>query len=287
MLTWLTHSVNGLAYGSLLFLVASGLTITFGLMRTVNLAHGAFYLLGGYLAYDLTTGGTDYWLALLAGVAAAAVGGMVVERGLLHHVAGRELPQIVLTLGIAYIIGDQILANYGGDPVAPPAPPGLEGPVTFGDWVFPKFRLVLIGVAVALAVVVGALLKYTPTGAKVRAAVDDEEIARAVGIRVPLVFLLVFGCGTGLAAFAGVWGGAFTSLAPDSGFEVLLLALIVVVVGGLGSIGGALLAAFLVGLVDQYGKVWFPEWALFTLYASVAALLALRPRGLFGKAVAR
>lgn len=171
--------------------------------------------------------------------------------------------------------------------MAPPTPPGLEGPITIGDWVFPKFRLVLIGVAIALAAVVGALLKYTPTGAKVRAAVDDEEIARAVGIRVPLVFLLVFGCGTGLAAFAGVWGGAFTSLAPDSGFEVLLLALIVVVVGGLGSIGGALLAAFLVGLVDQYGKVWFPEWALFTLYASVAALLAVRPRGLFGKAVFR
>ncbi|NUU23871.1 MAG: branched-chain amino acid ABC transporter permease [Streptomycetaceae bacterium] len=287
MLTWLTHTVNGLAYGSLLFLVASGLTITFGLMRTVNLAHGAFYLLGGYLAYDLTSGGTDYWLALLAGVVAAAVGGMVVERAFLHRIQGRELPQIVLTLGVAYIIGDQLLANYGGDPVAPPTPPGLEGPVTMGDWTFPKFRLVMIGVALVLAAVVGALLKYTPTGAKVRAAVDDEEIARAVGIRVPLVFLLVFGCGTGLAAFAGVWGGAFTSLSPDSGFEMLLLALIVVVVGGLGSIGGALLAAFLVGLVDQYGKVWFPEWALFTLYAMVAVVLAIRPRGLFGKAVLR
>ncbi|WP_406280363.1 branched-chain amino acid ABC transporter permease [Embleya sp. NBC_00896] len=287
MLTWLTHSVNGLAYGSLLFLVASGLTITFGLLRTVNLAHGAFYLLGGYLAYDLASNGTDYWLALLLGVLAAAAAGMVVQRLFLHRLAGRELPQIVLTLGVAYIIGDQILANYGGDPVAPQTPPGLEGPVTIGDWVFPKFRLAMIGVALLLAAFAGALLRFTPTGAKVRAAVDDEEIARAVGIRVPLIFLLVFGFGTGLAAFAGVWGGAFTSLSPDSGFEVLLLALIVVVVGGLGSIGGALTAAFAVGLIDQYGKVWFPEWALFTLYASVAALLAVRPRGLFGKAVLR
>ncbi|MDI2125955.1 branched-chain amino acid ABC transporter permease [Yinghuangia seranimata] len=287
MLTWLTHTVNGLAYGSLLFLVASGLTITFGLLRTVNLAHGAFYLLGGYLAYDLASDGTDYWIALALAVLAAAAMGTVVQRAFLHYVAGRELPQIVLTLGIAYIIGDQILANYGGDPVAPQTPPGLEGPVTIGDWTFPKFRLVMIGVAIAVAVFAGALLRFTPTGAKVRAAVDDEEIARAVGIRVPLIFLLVFGFGTGLAAFAGVWGGAFTSLSPDSGFDMLLLALIVVVVGGLGSIGGALLAAFAVGLIDQYGKVWFPEWALFTLYASVAALLAVRPRGLFGKAVTR
>jgi branched-chain amino acid transport system permease protein len=287
MTIWLTHTLNGLAYGSLLFLVASGLTITFGLMRTVNLAHGAFYLVGGYLAYDLYTRNGHYWLALAAGVAIGALGGMVAQRLLLQRVTGQELPQIVLTVGIAYIIGDQILAHYGGDPISPPTPPGLEGPVTVGSLVFPRFRLVIIGVAVGLAVLVTVLLRYTPVGARVRAAVDDREIARAVGIRVPLIFLLVFGLGTGLAAFAGVWGGAFTSLSPGSGDDVLLLALVVVVVGGLGSIPGALAAAFAVGLVEEFGKVWFPGWAMFTMYAAVALFLALRPRGLFGKAELR
>jgi branched-chain amino acid transport system permease protein len=287
MLTWLTNTVNGLAYGALLFLVASGLTITFGLMRTVNLAHGGFYLLGGYLAYDLYAGGSNYWLALLAGVATAAVAGICSQRLLLHRLAGQELPQIVLTLGLAYIIGDQVLATHGGDPIAPPVPNGLEGPIEIGSWVFPRFRLVLIGIAVGLALLMVALLRFTPVGAKVRAAVDDEQIARAVGIRVSLIFLLVFGLGAGLAAFAGVWGGALTSLSPDSGFDVLLLGLIVVIVGGTGSIAGALLAAFGVGLVDQYGKILFPGWALFTVYAAVAVFLALRPRGLFGKVLQR
>ncbi|RVX38797.1 amino acid/amide ABC transporter membrane protein 1 (HAAT family) [Nonomuraea polychroma] len=286
-MSWLTHTLNGLAYGSLLFLVASGLTITFGLMRTVNLAHGAFYLLGGYLAYDLASRGTDYWLAMVIGVVGAAVAGMAAQRLLLHRLTGQELPQIVLTLGVALVIGDQILAHYGGDPISPPTPPGLTGPVELGALVFPKFRLVLIGIALGLALLVSALLRYTPIGAKVRAAVDDQEMARSVGIRVPLIFLLVFGLGTGLAAFAGVWGGAFTSLSPDSGFEVLLLALVVVVVGGLGSIPGAYVAALAVGLVEEFGRVLFPGWAMFTLYASVALVLALRPQGLLGKAAPR
>ncbi|MGP3911408.1 branched-chain amino acid ABC transporter permease [Nonomuraea sp. 10N515B] len=286
-MSWLTHTLNGLAYGSLLFLVASGLTITFGLMRTVNLAHGAFYLLGGYLAYDLATRGTDYWLAMAIGVVGAAVSGMIAQRLLLHRIAGQELPQIVLTLGLALVIGDQILAHYGGDPISPPTPPGLTGPVELGALVFPKFRLVLIGIALGLALLVSALLRYTPIGAKVRAAVDDQEMARTVGIRVPLIFLLVFGLGTGLAAFAGVWGGAFTSLSPDSGFDVLLLALVVVIAGGLGSIPGALVAALAVGLVEEFGRVLFPGWAMFTLYAAVALVLALRPQGLLGKGAAR
>ncbi|HZA50600.1 MAG TPA: branched-chain amino acid ABC transporter permease [Myxococcaceae bacterium] len=284
---WLTHTVNGLAYGALLFLVASGLTTTFGLMRTVNLAHGGFYLLGGYIAFDLSSSGTNYWLALAVGVLAAAATGMVVQRVLLHRLAGKELPQIVLTVGVAYIIGDQILAAYGGDPIAPPSPKGLEGSLSIGAWVFPKFRLVLIGIALALAAAMGALIRFTTVGARIRAAVDDEPIARSVGIRVPLMFLLVFGLGAGLAAFAGVWGGAFTSLAPESGFEVLLFALVVVIVGGSGSILGALLAAFGVGVVDQYGKILFPEWALFTIYVAVAVFLAFRPRGLFGKVAFR
>lgn len=283
----LSDILNGLAYGSLLFLVASGLTITFGLMRTINLAHGAFYLIGGYLGYDLYTRTGDYWTSLLLASLAAFVVGVVTQRVLLHRIVDQELPQIILTIGVAFVVGDQILAHYGGDPISPPVPPGLESAVTMGDFVFPKFRIAIIVVAIVVAVSTEVLLKLTTIGARVRAAVDDQEIARTIGLRVPLIFMLVFGLGSALAAFAGIWGGALTSLAPDLGFDVLLMALVVIVVGGLGSIPGAFIAAMGVGVVDQLGRILAPEWALFTIYAAVALFLALRPRGLLGKVEAR
>ena len=283
----LSNLLNGVAYGSLLFLVASGLTITFGLMRTINLAHGAFYLIGGYLAYDIYLRTDHYWLALALGCLAALVLGVLVQRLLLAPVGDRELPQIILTIGIALVMGDQILAYYGGDPISPPVPPSLEGAVEIGEFVFPKFRLAIIAVAVLVLLVTQALLRFTSIGARIRAATDDTEIARTIGLRVPLMFMMVFGLGSALAAFAGVWGGGFTSLAPELGFDVLLLALVVVVVGGLGSIPGAFLAAMCVGVVDQMGRIWAPQWALFTIYAAVALFLAFRPRGFLGKVEAR
>lgn len=282
-----SNILNGLTYGSLLFLVASGLTITFGLMRTINLAHGAFYLIGGYVGFDLYTRTGNYWVALIAASLVAFVLGVATQRLLLHWIVDQELPQIILTIGVAFVVGDQILSYYGGDPISPPVPPGLDGAVEFGDFIFPKFRLALIVVAILVALATQALLRYTTIGARVRAAVDDQEIARTTGMRVPLIFMFVFGMGTALAAFAGIWGGALTSLAPDRGFEVLLLALVVVVVGGLGSIPGAFIAAMGVGVVDQMGRVLAPEWALFTIYAAVALFLALRPRGLMGKVEVR
>ncbi len=282
------NTLNGFAFGSLLFLVASGLTITFGLMRTINLAHGAFYLIGGYLAFDLYGRTDNYWLSLGIAVVVTAVIGMLVERLLLHRLINQELPQIILTVGVALIAGDLLLTTYGGNPISPPTPAGLQGSINFSEsFVFPKFRIFLIVLALALAAAIMAFLRFSSVGAKVRAAVDDQEIARTVGIPVPLIFLLVFGAGTGLAAFAGVWGGALTSLSPETGFDILLLAFVVVVVGGLGSVPGALIAAFAVGLLDQYGKVLFPEWALFTIYAPVALFLAFRPTGLMGKVETR
>ncbi|SDX80237.1 branched-chain amino acid transport system permease protein [Modestobacter sp. DSM 44400] len=287
-MVWLSNVLNGLAFGSLLFLVASGLTITFGLMRTINLAHGAFYLVGGYLAFDLYVRTGSYWLSLVVAVVVTAVIGMLVERLLLHRLLNQELPQIILTVGVSLMIGDLLLTQYGGSPISPPTPAGLEGSMQlFGSVIFPKFRAFLIVLALVLAALIMAFLRFSSIGAKVRSAVDDQEIARTIGIRVPLIFLLVFGAGTALAAFAGVWGGALTSLSPDTGLDVLLLALVVVVVGGLGSVPGALIAAFAVGLLDQFGKVLFPEWSLFTIYAPVALFLAFRPNGLLGKVESR
>lgn len=278
----LGHILNGLSFGALLFLLGSGLTLTFGLMRTVNLAHGAFYALGGYLALDVLRRTDRYWLAMLVGILGATVVGIVFERLILHRVLNQELPQIIITVGFAFLISDLILAYYGGRPQSPPRPPGLDGVLRLDSFAFPHFRLALIFVALIVYAGLHLLITRTTIGAKVRASVDDEQIARAVGIRVPLIFVSVFGVGTALAAFAGVWGGAFTGLQPGTEFDILLLALVVVVVGGLGSVSGALLAALVVGLLDEFGKWLFPAYALFTLYAPVALLLAFRPRGFFG-----
>ncbi len=267
----------------MLFLLASGLTLTFGLMRTVNLAHGAFYALGGYIGLEVIDR-TDSWgLGLVVAVVVVAVAGVVVERVLLHRLLGRELPQILLTVGVAWIIGDVILAVWGGRPRTLPRPPGLDGVLRLGGLTFPWFRLGLVVLAVVVFVVLERSLATTLVGARIRAAVDDEETALAVGIDVPLLFAVTFAAGAGLAAFAGIWGGAFTGLRPGTEWDILLLALVVVVVGGLGSMRGAFVAALLVGVLDEFGKWLFPSFALFTLYAPVAVLLALRPRGLFGR----
>ena len=277
------HMLNGLSFGALLFLLASGLTLTFGLMRTVNLAHGAFYALGGYLALDVLRRTDRYWLAMLVGIGAATLIGVAFERLALHRVLNQELPQIIITVGFAFLTADLILAVYGGRPQSPSRPPGLDGVLRLENFAFPHFRLALIVLAVLVWAGLHLLIARTRVGAMVRASVDDEPIARSVGIRVPLIFVTVFGVGTALAAFAGVWGSAFTGLAPGSEWQILLLALVVVVVGGLGSVGGALIAALTVGLLDEFGKWLFPTYALFTLYAPVALLLAWRPQGFFGK----
>ncbi len=276
--------LNGLSFGALLFLVASGLTLTFGLMRTLNLAHGAFYLLGGYVALDLFGRTGSYWASTGASLVLVGLVGLVFERFLLHRFVGRELPQIILTIGFAFLLSDQMLGHYGGAPQTPPRPPGLSGTFTVDVVTFPWYRLALIGVALLVWLGLWLLVNRTRTGAMIRAAVDDQEMARAVGIRVPFIFMVVFAFGAALAAFAGIWGGAFTGLAPGTEFQILILAVVVVVVGGLGSVNGALLAAALVGLMDEFGKALFPELAFFTIFAPVAVLLAFRPRGLLGKA---
>lgn len=280
---WIDHLVSGVSLGMLLFLIASGLTLIYGLMGLLNLAHGAFYLIGAYLVIELLQLGIHYWIATALAVIAVAVFGMVTERLVLHRFINQVLPQIVVTVGIALILSDLMLARYGGHPVAPPRPPGLEGSLEIGGHYFPKVRLAMIAIGVIVAVAMWLVMSRSRIGAMIRAAVDDEEVARSVGIPVPRLFIGVFGVGAGLAALAGVLGSSLSALSPGVDFRMLLLSLVVVVIGGLGSLGGAFVASLLVGLVVQFGTVTFPSMAQFALFLPVVLLMAFRPRGLFGK----
>jgi len=279
----LQHFLSGISFGFLLFLISSGLTLTFGLMRLLNLTHGAMYMVAAYIAIELLDLEFNYWLAMAATVVLVALGGMIFERLLLHRFLNQILPQIVVTVGAALIIGDIVLAIYKGNPITPPKPPGLEGAVEVFGAFFPKIRLALIVVGGVVAIVMWFVMAKTRVGAMVRASVDDEQIARSVGIPVPRLFIVVFGVGVGLAAFAGIWGGAFSGLGPGIDNRMLLLALVIVVVGGLGSLKGAFVGSLLVGLINQYGIVFFPQFAQFALFAPVALFLAFRPQGLYGK----
>jgi branched-chain amino acid transport system permease protein len=280
---WITQAFNGISYAALLFLVGGGLTLIFGVMKIVNIAHGSFYLLGGYLGVALFARTGNFYLALAAAAVAVALAGMLVERVFLRAVEGDDLRQMLLTMGIALFVQDLCLLVWGGDPF------NLRGPVYFGwsvkvgGFSFPVLRLFMIGAAAVLFVVLWWFQERTRAGAMVRAAVDNAEMTEALGVNVPLLRMGVFGLGALLAAFGGVVGSAFMGIYPGVDFEILPYAFVVVIVGGMGSLTGALVAAVLLGLADNFGKALFPEISYFTLFAPMGIVLALRPSGLFGR----
>ena len=280
---WIVQTFNGLSYGALLFLLASGLSLIFGVMRIVNLAHGSYFLLGGYVGLSVIWETRSFPLALACGAVAVALVGIGMERLFLRRLAGQTLGQVLMTVGFALIFQDLALLIWGGDPYSLPLPSLLQGVITVGTLRFPKYRIFIM----ALAVVIGALLwlalDRTRVGAMIRAAVDDAEMAQGVGIRVPTVSLGVFALGAFLAALGGGIGGGFLGVYPGLDQEILPYAFVVVIVGGLGSLPGAMVGSLLVGLLDNFGKALFPELAYFTLFAPMALILALRPSGLFGR----
>jgi branched-chain amino acid transport system permease protein len=280
---WITQTFNGLSYGALLFLLASGLSLIFGVMRVVNLAHGSYFLLGGYVGLSIVWQTRSFVLALLLGALAIALIGVGMERLFLRRLAGQTLGQVLMTIGFALIFQDLALLLWGGDPYSLPVPPALQGVLTVGGLRFPRYRLFIMAVAVVIGAALWLALDRTRFGATIRAAVDDAEMAQGVGIRVPTVSLAVFALGAFLAALGGVIGGGFLGVYPGLDFEILPYAFVVVIVGGLGSLPGAMVGSLLVGLLDNFGKALFPELAYFTLFAPMALILALRPTGLFGR----
>ncbi len=280
---WVTQAFNGISYGALLFLLASGLSLIFGVMRIVNLAHGSYFLLGGYVGLTTVWRTTSFPLALFSGALAVALIGVGMERLFLRQLKQQVLAQVLMTMGFALIFQDLALLIWGGDPYTIPVPKLLSGSLRAGLVVFPIYRMFIIVAAFTVGLALWLFLEKTRAGATIRAAVDDGEMAQGIGINVPLVSMGVFALGAFLAALGGVVGGGFIGVYPGVDFEILPYAFVVVIVGGLGSLEGAIVGSLMVGLLDNFGKALFPELSYFTLFAPMAILLALRPTGLFGK----
>jgi branched-chain amino acid transport system permease protein len=286
MSLWLLLAVNSVTLGGLLFLLSAGFSLIFGLMRIPNLTHGSFFMLGAYLATSLIAHGFGFWSAAVgAGLLVAAFGG-VVERLILRRLAGAELAQVLVTLGLSFMIADVCLMVWTGDPIRIDTPPALRGSTAMLGLGFPTYRLAVSVVAVVFAAALWALLDRTRVGAMIRAGVDDPAMARVVGIRVSRLFTLVFCLGAWLAGFAGVIGGPILSVYPGLDQEMLPLALVVVILGGSGSLLGSLVGSFVVGFLYNFGQAMFPELAYVVLFLPMLLVLVIRPQGLFGRPTA-
>lgn len=267
----------------LLFLLAAGLSLIYGLMKILNLTHGSYYLLGGYIALAVVQRTGSFVLAIFLAPLVVAGVGAIMERFFLRRFHLDELPQTLLTFGFLFIFADLALWIWGGSPQTLPKPPLFAGSIQIGDFVYPAYRVFLIVTGVVIGAALWWFQEKTRLGAMLRAGVDDAEIARALGINVSLLFTVVFSVGAFLAALGGVLAGPQIGVYPGADFEVLLLAFAVVIVGGLGTLKGALAGGLLVGLLDNFGKAFFPEFALFTIFVPMAVILAVRPHGLFGR----
>ncbi len=281
---WVIHTLNGVSLGMLLFLLAAGLSLIYGLMKILNLTHGSYYLVGAYIGSTVIARTGSFALALLVAPLLVAILGAFMERFFLRRFHLDELPQTLLTFGFLFIIADLCLWTWGGDAILLPKPSMFGKSIDIGGMLYPTYRLLLIVVGLVVAGVLWWFQERTKLGAMLRAGVDDAEIARALGIDVSLLFTLVFAVGAFLAALGGVLGGPIIGASPGADFDVMLLAFVVVIVGGLGSLRGALVGGLLVGLLDNFGKIFFPEFALFTIFVPMAVILSFRPTGLFGRA---
>lgn len=288
MAEFITETLNGLTLAGIMFLVASGFTLVFGVMRITNLAHGAVYLLGGYVAYSVIQVSHNFFYGLVVGSLAMAVLGIALQRGLLNRMRGRPMAELLATLGLVYIIDDLALAVWGGNPRTLNLPGVLSQSAVLPveHIVYPNGRLFILGVAIVVGVGLFYLLHRTRVGAIIRAGVDDQVMVNALGINVRRVFTAVFALGALLAGFGGVLGGTVLGLYPGGDSDILTFALVVVIVGGLGSFEGAVLGSVIVGLVDNYGQAYFPSLAYFALFAPLVLILLLRPQGLLGRSAA-
>ena len=286
---WILLTVNSITFGGLLFLLSAGFSLIFGLMRIPNLTHGSLFMLGAYVGATFIIGFIglkfDFWIAAILAALVVAAFGALCERLLLRRLPGDQLAQVLVTLGISFMVADFCLMLWGGDPLNVATPNGLGGFVRAGPLAFPLYRLAIIIIAVIFAGALWYLLDRTRLGAMIRAGVDDPDMARVVGIRVSQLFTLVFALGAGLAGFAGIIGGPILSVYPGLDQDMLPLALVVVILGGSGSLLGSFVGSLVVGFIYNFGQALLPELAYFVLFLPMLLVLLLRPQGLFGRHV--
>jgi branched-chain amino acid transport system permease protein len=277
--------LNGLTLASLYFLVASGFTLVFGLMRNVNLAHGSLYLLGAYVGWIVGDHTGSWLLAVAAGFASAAVLGLLFQVLIFRHMEGQDLRQTLVTIGLSIVLADLMLWAFGGEIYTFDAPPLIYGSTTLPVVdKFPTYRLFVLFAAIVIGIGLWSFLAKTRVGMMIRAGVDDKAMLSAAGVNVQLVFAATFAIGAGLAGLAGVVGGTALSISPGEDTRYLLASLVVVIVGGMGSVVGASIGALLIGLAEQFGLAYAPTYSVVFTFVIMVLALAFRPRGLMGRA---
>ncbi len=281
---YMIQAMHGLVYGMLLFLVASGLTLVFGMMGVLNLAHAAFYMLGAYFAYTVTVYLGSFWLSLIVAPLIVGVLGVLIERFLLRKAhKGGHVAELLLTFGLFYVLGELVRIIWGSSPLPVPVPQILTGDIPFMGMTYPIYRLFIILFSAFILVGMALLLMRTRIGILVRAAVSDGDMVDALGTNVPVVFMGVFGGGAALAALAGVIAAPFLSVFPGMGLDALLDCFVVIVIGGFGSLLGAFIAAVTIGELQSFGILWIPRLAMVFQFLLMAIVLIVRPTGLLGE----
>ena len=278
-------TLNGLTLASLYFIVASGFSLIFGLMRVVNMAHGSLYLLGAYVGFEVSEATGSWILGILTAGIAVAAAGAALQASILSWMQGQDLRQALATIGVSIVAADLMLAQWGGSAYQITLPDAVSTfvPVPIAGR-YAMARLMLIGFALVIGIALWLILNRTRIGMLIRAGVDDRRMLEAMGVNVPLVFVGVFAIGAGLAGLAGVIGGSVLSVSPGEDARYLLSSLIVVIVGGMGSIPGAAIGALLVAMAETYGLAYTPTYGIVYTFAIMVAVLAVRPQGLLGRA---
>lgn len=283
--SFLIQTLNGVQYGFLLFLVASGLTLIFGIMGIINLAHGAFYMLGAYLAFWLAGLTGSLLAAVLLGIPLMVLIGLAIERFAISFLYERDhLYQVLLTYGLILILNETQLILWGTGFYSVPIPELFRGSIPLTEnQVYPVYRLFISGICLGVALGLYLVIQKTRLGMTIRAGATNREMTEALGINISRVFAIVFALGAALAGFSGMIGSPLSSVYPGMGDQILIISFVVVVIGGIGSVKGAFVGAMVIGLADTFGKVLLPEVASMVIYAVMALVLIWRPQGLFGR----
>jgi branched-chain amino acid transport system permease protein len=276
--------LNGISYGMILFIIASGLSLIFGVMGILNLSHGALYVLGAYIGLTLAQLGINFFLAALSAGVFVGLVGQALQWLFLRRLHKQINEQVLLTLGVVYILANVFVWRWGPMTVIGKAPPILQGGVIIGDTSYPLYRLVIILIGILIFIGLWLFQEKTKAGAIIRAGMDDKQMTIGMGINYGLVSSFIFFLGAFLGGLAGFLGTPVIGIAPNISIDILLFAIIVIVVGGVGNIQGALLGAILIGIIDSFGKAYFPDFSLFTVYLTMIIILLVRPFGILGRA---